>query len=168
MANECGKYCNGISAQQRIEYQQSQSNNAIENPIETLKEFIDFLNYFLSIVRKESSLFDSGSCSARTNDLLLLDERKQIHKKLEDFVSKLKNIRLWWQGVNLEERSKHKEIPGLIQQAQSLAFQIIANDRENEQKLLRLGKLPPGHIPSVQSERPHYVARLYARQSKPF
>ena len=41
---------------------------------------------------------------------------------------------------------------------------IILLDRENEQGLLRRGLVPPRELPSVNRQRPHFVADLYRRQ----
>ena len=58
------------------------------------------------------------------------------------------------------------EIPArLLRQNQDLTMKIILIDRENEQSLLRRGLVPPRELPSVNRQRPHFVADLYRRQS---
>ena len=52
----------------------------------------------------------------------------------------------------------------LLRQNQDLTMKIILLDRENEQSLLRRGLVPPRELPSVNRQRPHFVADLYRRQ----
>jgi len=42
-------------------------------------------------------------------------------------------------------------------------MKIVLLDRENEQALLRRGLVPPTQLPSVNRQRPHFVAELYRR-----
>jgi hypothetical protein len=58
------------------------------------------------------------------------------------------------------------EVPGMLRQVQDLIMKIIVLDRENEQMLLRNGLVPARHLPSVNQQRPHFVADLYRRQSR--
>ena len=46
-------------------------------------------------------------------------------------------------------------------------MKIILLDRENEQGLLRRGLVPARELPSVNQQRPNFVADLYRRQAKP-
>jgi hypothetical protein len=46
-------------------------------------------------------------------------------------------------------------------------MKFILLDRENEQGLLRRGLVPPRQLPSVNRQRPHFVAELYRRQCAP-
>jgi hypothetical protein len=43
-------------------------------------------------------------------------------------------------------------------------MKFILLDRENEQGLLRRGMVPARELPSVNRQRPHFVAELYLRQ----
>ncbi len=52
----------------------------------------------------------------------------------------------------------------LLRQNQDLTMKIIVLDRENEQNLLRRGLVPARELPSVNRQRPHFVADLYRRQ----
>jgi hypothetical protein len=69
-----------------------------------------------------------------------------------------------WQKFSLDERARHPEIGMLLRQNQDLTMKIILLDRENEQSLLRRGLVPPRELPSVNRQRPHFVAELYRRQ----
>jgi hypothetical protein len=44
-------------------------------------------------------------------------------------------------------------------------MKIILLDRENEQSLLRRGMVPARELPSVNRQRPHFVADMYRRQA---
>ena len=72
--------------------------------------------------------------------------------------------RLKWQQLAPEERSRHGDIARLLRQNQDLTMKIIVLDRENEQHLLRRGLVPARELPSVNRQRPHFVADLYRRQ----
>ena len=52
----------------------------------------------------------------------------------------------------------------LLRQNQDLTMKIIVLDRENEQNLLRRGLVPPRELPSVNRQRPHFVADLHVSQ----
>jgi DNA-directed RNA polymerase subunit H (RpoH/RPB5) len=63
-----------------------------------------------------------------------------------------------------EERARHPEVGPLLRRNQDAAMKFILLDRENEQGLLRRGLVPPKQLPSVNRQRPHFVAELYRRQ----
>jgi hypothetical protein len=69
-----------------------------------------------------------------------------------------------WQKFSPDERARHPEIGMLLRQNQDLTMKIIVLDRENEQSLLRRGLVPARELPSVNRQRPHFVAELYRRQ----
>jgi hypothetical protein len=52
-----------------------------------------------------------------------------------------------------------------MRQNQDLLMKILVLDRENEQALLRHGLVPVRDLPSVNRQRPHFVAQMYRRQS---
>ena len=91
--------------------------------------------------------------------------RKRILSRLDESLEKLRRIRVVWAGLNLEQRSRTPELPGLIRKNQDLVMKILVMDRENEQGLLRRGLLPPRGIPPLQRQRPDFVSDLYRRNS---
>jgi len=91
--------------------------------------------------------------------------RKKLLPLLAQSLDALRRHRLKWQKFSQEERARHPEIDILLRQNQDLSMKIIILDRENEQSLLRRGLVPARELPSVNRQRPHFVAELYRRQS---
>ena len=90
--------------------------------------------------------------------------RKTLLPRLNQSLDSLRKHRAHWLKFSLEERARHPEIGLLLRQNQDLTMKIILLDRENEQALLRRGLVPPRELPSVNRQRPHFVADLYRRQ----
>lgn len=91
--------------------------------------------------------------------------RKKLLPALTESLANLRRHRLDWQRLSAQEREQHPEITALLRQNQDLTMKILLIDRENEQGLLRRGLMPAREIPSVNRQRPHFVADLYRRQS---
>jgi hypothetical protein len=92
--------------------------------------------------------------------------RKKLLPALTQSLESLRRHRVNWQKLAPEERARHPEIGALLRQNQDLTMKILLIDRENEQGLLRRGLVPARELPSVNRQRPHFVADLYRRQSK--
>jgi hypothetical protein len=90
--------------------------------------------------------------------------RKKLLPALSQSLETLRQHRMKWQQLTQEERARHPEIGQLLRQNQDLTMKIILIDRENEQSLLRRGLIPARELPSVNRQRPHFVADLYRRQ----
>jgi flagellar biosynthesis/type III secretory pathway chaperone len=90
--------------------------------------------------------------------------RKNLLPRLNQSLDSLRRRRAEWQKFSVDERARHPEIGMLLRQNQDLTMKIILLDRENEQSLLRRGLVPPKQLPSVNRQRPHFVAELYRRQ----
>ena len=90
--------------------------------------------------------------------------RKNLLPRLNQSLDTLRRHRVNWQKFSQDERARHPEIGMLLRQNQDLTMKIIVLDRENEQSLLRRGLVPPRELPSVNRQRPHFVAELYRRQ----
>lgn len=89
--------------------------------------------------------------------------KKSLLARLNRSLDKLRQHRLGWQQLRPNDRAAHPEIALLLRQNQDLIMKIIVLDRENEQSLLRRGLVPANHLPSVNQQRPHFVADLYRR-----
>ncbi|HWD18035.1 MAG TPA: hypothetical protein VHB20_02050 [Verrucomicrobiae bacterium] len=89
--------------------------------------------------------------------------RKALLPVLARSLEALRQHRLNWQRLSLEERAEHPEVAALLRHTQDLTMKVIVLDRENEQALLRRGLVPPRELPSVNRQRPHFVADLYKR-----
>jgi DNA-directed RNA polymerase subunit H (RpoH/RPB5) len=90
--------------------------------------------------------------------------RKNLLPRLNQSLDTLRSHRMHWQKLSSGERARHPEIGMLLRQNQDLTMKIILLDRENEQGLLRRGLVPARELPSVNRQRPHFVADLYRRQ----
>jgi hypothetical protein len=90
--------------------------------------------------------------------------RKNLLPRLNQSLDTLRRHRVNWQKFSPDERARHPEIGMLLRQNQDLTMKIIVLDRENEQSLLRRGLVPARELPSVNRQRPHFVAELYRRQ----
>ena len=94
-----------------------------------------------------------------------IQTKKTLIPRLTQSLDRLRRHRVQWQRFSLAERGQYPEIGALLRQIQDLIMKIIVIDRENEQTLLRRGLIPPREVPSVNRQRPHYVADLYRRQN---
>lgn len=117
----------------------------------------------LAAVEREGTALRSPGFSAAAQEFHQL--RKQIFPQLSESVERLKKHRAAWQQLSLPERSVHPEITSLFRLAQDVIMKILVLDRENEQLLLRQGLVPPAHLPSINRQRPHFVADLYRRSA---
>jgi len=90
--------------------------------------------------------------------------RKALLPRFTRSLETLRQHRVKWQKLPLDERAQFPQIPVLLRRSQDLTMKVIVLDRENEQLLLRRGLVPPREIPSVNRQRPHFVANLYKRQ----
>ena len=117
----------------------------------------------LAVVERENqSLHGAGEFN--------LDEfhqhRNSLLPRLDQSYKRLKEVRLAWQQLSPAERRRNTEIVGLFRQNQDLIMKIVVLDRENEQALLRRGLIPPTLQPSVNRQRPHFVAELYRQAGR--
>jgi hypothetical protein len=92
--------------------------------------------------------------------------KKTLLPRLNQSLDTLRKHRVNWQKFSPDERARYPEIGMLLRQNQDLTMKIIVLDRENEQSLLRRGLVPPRELPSVNRQRPNFVADLYRRRSQ--
>jgi hypothetical protein len=92
--------------------------------------------------------------------------KKNLLPRLNQSLDALRKHRVNWQRFTMDERARHPEIGMLLRQNQDLTMKIILLDRENEQCLLRRGLVPARELPSVNRQRPHFVADLYRRRGQ--
>ena len=126
-----------------------------------LKARLSLCQELLACVERE------GQALRRTDNPSLtefLQLRKNLLPRLNQSLDTLRTHRVTWQKSSPEERARHPEIGMLLRQNQDLTMKIIVLDRENEQGLLRRGLVPARELPSVNRQRPHFVADLYRRQ----
>ena len=93
--------------------------------------------------------------------------KKNLLPRLNQTLDSLRKHRVQWQSLSSDERARHPEVGRRLRRNQDLAMKFILLDRENEQGLLRRGLVPARQLPSVNRQRPHFVAELYRRQGTP-
>jgi flagellar biosynthesis/type III secretory pathway chaperone len=129
------------------------------------------LNTHLTVCRELLDIAQGEAQALRRDDPPSLFEfcrlKKNLLPRLNQTLDSLRKLRVGWQSLSSDERARHAEIAPLLRRNQDLAMKFILLDRENEQGLLRRGLVPPRQLPSVNRQRPHFVAELYRRQCTP-
>ncbi|MGA3181617.1 MAG: hypothetical protein ABSF38_14845 [Verrucomicrobiota bacterium] len=129
---------------------------------------IEELESHLTICRELLAIAQGESQALRREDNPSLFEYYQLKKnllpRLNQTLDSLRKLRVQWQSLSSDERARHPQIGPLLRRNQDMAMKFILLDRENEQGLLRRGLVPARQLPSVNRQRPHFVAELYRRQ----
>jgi flagellar biosynthesis/type III secretory pathway chaperone len=138
--------------------------NAPQEIVQSLNEHLCVCQELLQATEQE------GQALRRSDKPSLLEFYQRKKNLLPRFIQSLDGLRkhrVNWQRLSLEERGGWPEVGMLLRKNQDLTMKIIVLDRENEQALLRRGLVPPRELPSVNRQRPHFVADLYRRQGLP-
>jgi hypothetical protein len=132
------------------------------------QDLVAELNTHLTVCRELLAIAEGEAQALRRADQPSLFEfcqlKKNLRPRLNETLDSLRKYRVKWQSLSSDERARHPEIGPLLRRNQDLAMKFILLDRENEQGLLRRGLVPPRQLPSVNRQRPHFVAELYRRQ----
>jgi len=132
------------------------------------KEIIESLNEHMSVCQELLQATELEGQALRRADKPSLQEfyqrKKNLLPRFNQSLDCLRKHRVNWQRLSLDERASWPEVGKLLRKNQDLTMKIIVLDRENEQALLRRGLVPPRELPSVNKQRPHFVADLYRRQ----
>jgi len=135
----------------------------------TSKEIVESLNEHLSICQELlQATEEEGQTLRRPGQPSLAEfyqRKKNLLPRFNQSLDGLRKHRVNWQKLSLDERGCWPEVGNLLRKNQDLTMKIIVLDRENEQALLRRGLVPPRELPSVNCQRPHFVADLYRRQA---
>ena len=134
----------------------------------TPKEIIDQLNEHFRVCQELlKATEEEGQTLRRPGQPSLAEfyqRKKDLLPRFNQSLDGLRKHRVDWQRLSLDERARWPEVSMLLRKNQDLTMKIIVLDRENEQALLRRGLVPPRELPSVNRQRPHFVADLYRRQ----
>lgn len=122
-----------------------------------LNEHLQICRKVLAVVERESEVLRETSPDLQQPYL----ERKSLLPALEKSMSLLRNHRVEWGRRTPQERAGEPGIAALLRETQDLIMRIIVADRENEQALLRMGLVPPRHLPPANAQRPQDVAGMY-------
>jgi hypothetical protein len=124
-----------------------------------LRSHLAVCRELLAAIEQESQALRQGE----ENQGQAIRARKGLLPRLVKSLDDLRVTRARWQKLSPTERDQQGPVPALLRQNQELIMKILVLDRENEQLLLRKGLVPPQHLPSLNRQRPHYVANLYQR-----
>ena len=127
-----------------------------------LRENLALYGEFWTLVQTERDRLHGDAASSPSGTLAA---KKDLLPRLGESLDRLVCAREEWQSMDPAQRSSHPEIGVLMRQNQDLLMKILVLDRENEQALLRHGLVPVRELPSVNRQRPHFVAQMYRRQS---
>lgn len=128
---------------------------------ETLRRNLSLYEDLLRVVEAECEEVAEGTGRPLTRQYTV---KKGLLPLLIQSLDPLAKCRAEWQQTDPAERSRHPDIGELARQCQDVLMKVIMLDRENEQALLRQGLLPAARLPSVNRQRPNFVADLYRRQ----
>ncbi len=136
---------------------------APENITHDLNQHWQLCQDLLAIIEREAQ-------ALRRDDQPSLFEfyqaRKSLLPRFSESLDSLRRHRIEWKKLSEAEREAHPEVTSSLRRNQELTMKLILLDRENEQGLLRRGLIPARELPSVNQQRPHFVAQLYRRQSQ--
>jgi hypothetical protein len=138
--------------------------NAPREIIQSLNEYLGVCQELLPATEQE------GQALRRAGKPSLFEfyqRKKDLLPRFNQSLDRVRKHRVTWQKLSLEERAGWPEVGMLLRKNQDLTMKVIVLDRENEQALLRRGLVPSRQLPSTNSQRPHFVADLYRRQSVP-
>mgnify|MGYP001616129343 CR=1 FL=1 len=125
-----------------------------------LRDHLSLCREILSVVERENQSLRGETAFASFD---FCQTRKQLLPRLSHSVVALYRHRLILHKLDPAERRQRVEGMSLLRQNQDLIMKILVLDRENEQALLRRGLVPAAKLPSVNLQRPHFVADLYRR-----
>jgi flagellar biosynthesis/type III secretory pathway chaperone len=134
----------------------------------TNQEMNEALNRHLALCQELLQVAErEGQALRRSDKPSLFDfyqNKKNLLPRLNQSLDGLRKHRVNWQRLSPDERARQPETGLLLRRNQDLTMKLIVLDRENEQALLRRGLVPARQLPSVNRQRPHFVADLYRRQ----
>jgi flagellar biosynthesis/type III secretory pathway chaperone len=137
----------------------------------TPNEILESLNQHLQVCTELLEVTEQEGLTLRRPGQPSLSDfyqrKKDLLPRFNQSLDGLRKHRGSWQKLSLDERARWPEVGMLLRKNQDLTMKIIVLDRENEQALLRRGLVPPRELPSVNRQRPHFVADLYRRQGVP-
>jgi hypothetical protein len=130
--------------------------------VDVLRENLALYGELWSIVQTERDRLHGEPAGPLTGTY---GAKKDLLPRLGESLDRLVSAREQWLSMDPSARSSQPEIGVLMRQNQDLLMKILVLDRENEQALLRHGLVPVRDLPSVNRQRPHFVAQMYRRQS---
>ena len=136
--------------------------NAPEQLVQDLSRHLEVTQELLRLVEREGQALRRPD---GPSPFEFYQQKKNLLPRFTQSLETLRQRRIDWQRLPLNERGRHPQVAVLLRRSQDLTMKVICLDRENEQSLLRRGLVPPREIPSINRQRPHFVADLYRRNT---
>lgn len=133
-----------------------------EEIAEILRANLTLYAELLTLVEAEAEELRTADAGPRSAQYAA---KKDLLPRLAASLDPLADCRSAWQAMDAAARARHPEVRDLVQRNQDALMKILMLDRQNEQALLRHGLVPPRELPSVNRQRPHFVADLYRQRT---
>ena len=140
----------------------SHALNSGDTIVRALRQHAVLCQEILTVVERENRALHSPAPYAADE---FTAARKNLLPRLQESLAQLKEARVAWSALSIEERRGNAEGASLLRLNQDIIMKIILLDRDNEQSLLRHGLVPQAHVPPAQRQRPHFVTDLYRNSS---
>jgi hypothetical protein len=128
-----------------------------------LQEFAGICDDALSLAKREHQAL-AGTTGYQQNEFY--EKRKTLLQDIETMLPKFRRHRTAWQQISPLQRDHYTDLKRQFQNIQGLLMKVMLLDRENQQTMLKRGLVPANHLPAAATQRPHYVADLYRRNSQ--
>ena len=135
-----------------------QTHEPLESLVDELRQYFSVCEEINQVVRRENQCLKSPNPNSVNQ---FQQSRKELLERLSGAQMRLSVFKSSWLRIPSATRAKRPDIGNLIRRTMDLIMKTIVLDRENEQLLLRQGMVPPKHLPSVNRQNPHFVAKLY-------
>lgn len=130
----------------------------LESFVDELRQYQKVCDEVNQVVRRENQCLKSADPQSVSQ---FRKSRKDLLERLTGAQMRLSVLKTSWMRVPPATRAKRPDISSIIRQTLDLIMKTIVLDRENEQLLLRHRMVPTKHLPSVNRQNPHFVAKLY-------
>ena len=128
-----------------------------------LQEFASICENALSLAKNEHQILAGQS---NYQHLEFYEKRKTLLADIEEMLPKFRRHRTAWEQVSQSQRDHFTDLKRQFHNIQGLLTRVMLLDRENQQTMLKRGLVPAKHLPAAATQRPHYVADLYKRNSQ--
>jgi hypothetical protein len=137
-----------------------QAANALSSD---LQQFTGVCEDALSLAKHEHQVL-AGPANFEYSEFT--EKRKSLLEEIEALLPKFRRHRAVWQQVSQAQRDQFPDLKRHFQNIQGLLMRVMLLDRENQQTMLKRGLVPIKHLPAAATQRPHYVADLYRKNSQ--
>ncbi|MDA1274374.1 MAG: hypothetical protein O2960_10025 [Verrucomicrobia bacterium] len=129
-----------------------------ESFVDELRQYQKVCEEVNQVVRRENQCLKSADPQSVSQ---FQKFRRDLLERLTGAQMRLAVLKTSWMRVPPATRARRPDIGSLIRQILDLIMKTIVLDRENEQLLLRHRMVPTKHLPPVNRQNPHFVAKLY-------